>query len=115
MGEFGEQCKHGTAIGFTCLNCETERRIEEKKAKDPNFKVPRTFLSPAYLVEVEAKTYGLYRDVLVMDEKTQKKEKLGTSIGPIGLFREKEGDEPVNLQTFHPVTKRVLYLTRISS
>jgi hypothetical protein len=62
-------------------------------------KLPRTFLSPAYLVEVEKGTYGLYRNFTQLNEETGVKEKVGKPIGPIKLFREAKGQDPVHMRT----------------
>lgn len=62
-------------------------------------KMPRTFLSPAYLVEVEKGTYGLYRHLMVLDESTGNKEKVGKPIGPIVLFREAKGQDTVHMRS----------------
>ena len=87
---------------------------ETNKAKVPEgFKA---YLSKAYLVEVEPKTFGLFRDMVIeqKDARTGKveKEKLRT-VGPIGLFRECEGDERPDLESFHPVDQRPMRLKNI--
>lgn len=60
--------------------------------------MPRTFLSKAYLVQIENGTYGLFRDLLVevIDPKSGQtvREKHGPPIGPISLLREmRPGEE----------------------
>lgn len=85
---------------------------QDKESKN---KVPRTFLSPAFLVQVEPKLYGLYRSVeieAIKKDGTTYREKI-KDIGPIALFREAEGDEEVDMQTFHPIDKRPMALKRV--
>lgn len=88
--------------------------MESKKQKD---KVPRTFLSPAFLAEVEPKLFGLYRSIEVEEFDRQKghpvREKI-KNVGPIGLFRECEGEEKEDLMSFHPSDKRPMRLKRVS-
>lgn len=62
-------------------------------------KMPRTFRSPAYIVEVEKGTYGLYFNILQLDESTGMKEKVGKPIGPVVLFREAKGQDPVHMRS----------------
>lgn len=85
-----------------------------KSRLDPNVK--RVYLTKAFLVEVEPKTFGLYRSTMI-EYKDGTEEKVN-DVGPISLFREIEEKEKtsstVDLQTFHPVEKRPMSLKRIS-
>ena len=88
---------------------------DEKKPQNP-LGDKRIFLEPAYLVEVEKGTYGLYRNVVMefFDKEKGKpvREKL-KAVGPIGLFREAQNDEErrkPDMKTVHPVTQRELLL-----
>ena len=88
----------------------------EEASKFP--KGMRWFLTAAYLVEIEHRTYALQRDLIVQyfDKSARKevREKLKT-IGPIGLFRECEGEEAAkpDLRTIHPKTMKELLLKNI--
>ena len=86
---------------------------DEKKQQD----LPRTFMSKAYLVVIERKTYGLFRDITQECKDTRTglvgREKVG-QIGPIGIFRECEGDEQCDMWTHHPVEDRMLKLKKMS-
>lgn len=77
----------------------------------------RTFMSPAFIREVERGTFGLFRSIEVeeKDERTGKvtREKL-RDVGPIGLFRECVGGEREDLTSFHPVEKRPMRLRKVS-
>lgn len=77
----------------------------------------RYFLGKAYLTEVERGTFALNRDMIYEHfDRTKRqvvREKLKV-VGPIGLFRECEGEERPDLRTVHPVTTRELNLKRIS-
>lgn len=84
--------------------------MDEPKKEKP--KMARTFCSPAYLVEVEPKTFGLFRNITQLNEKTGIKEKVGKPIGPIALFRECEGNEQPDLRT--QVGDRAVNLKKIS-
>lgn len=59
--------------------------------------VPRTFMSPAYLKEIDTNVFAMFRDILV-EEKGQK-EKWGKPIGPIMIFRPAEVGEPIDFIT----------------
>lgn len=77
----------------------------------------RVFMTPAYIVVLERGTYGLYRDLVIEKSVsgTKVREKL-KSIGPIGLFREREdGDDAssIALRTFHPTEGREISLVAI--
>jgi hypothetical protein len=85
---------------------------EENKQEKPKPQLARTFASPAYLVEVEAKTFGLYRNITQLNEQTGQKEKVGKPIGPLALFRECEGNEQPDLRT--QIGDRAVNLKRIS-
>lgn len=92
--------------------------MEEKKDSTvkSTSEVPRTFLSPAFLVEVEPRIFGLYRS-LEMEEFDQKngcssREKI-KDIGPISLFRECERDEKEDLVSFHPTEHRPMRIRRV--
>lgn len=86
--------------------------IAELKKED----MPRTFLSKAYLTEIEKGTYGLYRDLLVevIDTKTGQtvREKHGPPIGPISMLREMRPgeEEAVVLRSYDAKKDRLLEL-----
>jgi hypothetical protein len=46
---------------------------------------PRTFMTPAYIREIEPGLYEMFRDVEI--EENGKREKFGKSIGPIMVLR----------------------------
>lgn len=86
------------------------------KAKSKLEPQRRTFLSKAYLKEVERGTFGLFRD-LVFEEADKKtgsliREKSGKPIGPIRLLREaRKGEENrVVMRTMHPKTGKAISL-----
>ena len=93
----------------------SEEIVEKKK-------VPRTFLSKAYIMELEKGLWGLYRDLLVetdvKDEKTgdQIREKVGKPLGPIGLLREmqKGEEEHVVLRSYDAKSDKLLELVKAS-
>lgn len=66
-------------------------KTEEKEETD------RVFLSKAYLKEVDGGLYGLFRDFMV--EKDHVVEKMGKSLGPLGLFRQRSNEEPKHMVT----------------
>jgi hypothetical protein len=88
--------------------------VEEKK----KLKMPRTFMSKAYIQELEKGLFGLYRNIEMEepDPKTGKpvREKI-KAIGPIKLLREaQKGEEKrVVLVTVHPVELRELALVEV--
>lgn len=86
---------------------------EEKKGLPPDVKF---FMGKAYLVEVERGTFALQRDLIIeffnKEERKVNREKLKT-LGPIGLFRQCEGDEKADLRTIHPTTMKELQLKNI--
>lgn len=63
-------------------------------------KLPRTFMSPAYVREVEPGTFAMYRDITV--EENGKREKFGKPIGPMGLFRKAKEGEKIDFLTSLP-------------
>ena len=81
-------------------------------------KVPRTFLTAAYLQEVEKGVFGLFRNIEVEEpnERTGKavREKV-KAVGPISLLREarKGEEEKIVLHSFHPVSKRPIALVEL--
>lgn len=74
-------------------------------------------MGKGYLKALEAKTYGLFRniEVEVFDKEKGRpvREKAG-ELGPIGIFRECEGDEKPDLRTVDPISTRLLELKKIS-
>jgi hypothetical protein len=92
-----------------------EQQVEDAKQK----KMPRTFMSPAFLKVIEKNTYGLYRSVEVetFDRKRgyPVRESAG-EIGPIRVLREMETGEEglVVLETFHPIEKRMMKLVEVT-
>lgn len=64
--------------------------------------VPRTFLTPAYCVELERGTFGLFRHVEIEDPETRVREKFGERIGPIWLLREAKIGEEADFITSRP-------------
>ena len=87
---------------------------EEKKQNPLGDK--RIFLEAAYLTEVERGTYGLYRNLVVEFFDKEKgrpvREKL-KAVGPIGIFRECQGEEErrkPDMKTIHPTTGKELLL-----
>lgn len=77
--------------------------------------VPRTFLSRAYLLQLEPGLYGLFRDVLQEDPESGRREKVGKPLGPIRLLRKKERpDETTVIRTVHPSTGEDLDLVEVT-
>ena len=66
---------------------EKERMKVMKIGRDESElkKLPRTFMSPAYVIEKEPGIFALYRDIMM--EEDGHKEKWGKPIGPIFTFR----------------------------
>ena len=92
-----------------------EPEIPQRKF-DPK-KLPRTFMSPAYLEEPEGGYFLMYRDITVeTDEYSETgerlREKLGKRIGPIGRFRIAREGEQVDFTTSRP-DGTVLLLTKV--
>ena len=97
----------------------------EKKNKPADKKeVPklknRVFMSAAYVMEIEPKTYGLYRNIEMETDQTgpdgkKVREKI-KAVGPIRLLREAEpGEEQkVVLRTVHPETFKELNLVEMT-
>lgn len=87
---------------------------------DQKAKLPRTFLSKAYLMVLEDKTYGLYRNIEMETDKVgsdgKKIREKVKAIGPLKVLREAERgeDELVVLKTVHPETFRELALVEVS-
>lgn len=94
-----------------------EEKKEDKLKSESKPKVPKVFLSPAFLIEVEHKLFGLYRSIEVeeFDRKNGHvvREKI-KNVGPIALFRECEGDEKEDLLSFHPTEKRPMRVIKIN-
>lgn len=93
--------------------------VSEKK-DTKNVTMPRTFASPAYLREIEPRTYMLYRDIVVevKDEKGEKmREKHGDlcmSPFPLREFDPSTDDEcQVVLESYHPVENRPMRLVEV--
>ena len=89
----------------------------EADARKPK-KVPRTFLSPAYLKVIEDKTFGLFRSVTIEEFDRTRGYPVRVpagEIGPIRVLREAEpGEEArVVLKTFHPLTMKELSLVEV--
>lgn len=84
--------------------------------KEPSkAQVPRTFLSKAYLQEVEKGLYGLFRNLEMVEvgkDGQEVREKVGKPIGPLRLLREaRKGEESrVVLRSHHPKEGRLLDL-----
>lgn len=54
---------------------------------------PRTFMSPAYIRQIEDDLFEMYRDIEI--EENGKREKFGKSIGPIMVLRRlRQGEKP---------------------
>lgn len=68
--------------------------------KDEIKRLPRSFMSPAYVEERDPGFYAMYRDILIETDTPDGqggflREKLGKRIGPMFVFREaREGEEP---------------------
>lgn len=60
----------------------------------------RTFMSPAYILEVEKGLYEMYRDIEV--EENGKREKFGKKVGPIMVLRRKQKGEQADFTTVDP-------------
>lgn len=91
------------------------RKADTKK----DVKVPRTFMTPAYLEEVDTGTFGLFRDIVAEngefeDDGTPIREKWGKRIGPIFLYRVATQDEEPELTTSRP-DGTVLLLKKIAN
>lgn len=84
-----------------CVKCGGPERTElccGDLEKRPDLKnLPRTFMGPAYVREVEPGTFAMYRDITV--EEDGKREKFGKPIGPMGLFRRAKDGETVDFTT----------------
>lgn len=80
----------------------------------------RVFMSAAYIMEIEPKTYGLYRNIEMETDRVgpdgKKIREKVKAIGPIRLLREAEpGEEQlVVLRTVHPETFKELSLVEIT-
>lgn len=61
---------------------------------------PRTFMTPAYIREVENGLYEMWRDVEI--EENGKREKFGRSIGPIMVLRPAAKGEKVDFISSRP-------------
>jgi hypothetical protein len=72
---------------------EMERREETKK-------LPKTFMSPAYVEEKDPGIFAMYRDILI--EEGGVKEKFGKRIGPMYLFRIAKKGEKEDFMTSRP-------------
>lgn len=72
----------------------------------------KVFLSKAFLVEVEKKTYGLFRSVMI-ETPAGVREKV-KDVGPIDILREIEGQEQPDMETFHPTEKRLMKLRSLT-
>ena len=59
--------------------------------------VPRTFMTPAYVREIEPDLFEMYRDVEI--EVDGKREKFGKSIGPVMVLRPARKGEKVDFIT----------------
>lgn len=80
-------------------------------------KVPRSFASKTYIMELEPNLYGTFRDVLVeTDQKDAEgnviREKAG-KIGPLALLRQAKDGEQIVAQTFDHRTKTLIFLTPV--
>ena len=84
---------------------------EDSNDNKENKTIPRTFVSPAFLMEIDTGTYGLYRNIEM--EIDGVREKIGNSIGPIGIFRKCQGDEKPDLETFDQLNHLPLKLKAI--
>jgi hypothetical protein len=83
-------------------------------SKDKKPKMPKTFLSPAYIKVLEKNLYGLFRN-LEVEEKGQR-EKL-REIGPIKLLRKAklpDEDKQVVIRTVDPKTGEAIGLVEVS-
>lgn len=60
-----------------------EDKLIQRKFDTKN--LPKTFMSPAYIVEKEPGVFAMYRDIYM--EENGNKEKWGKPIGPMYLFR----------------------------
>jgi len=72
---------------------------------------PRTFMTPAYIKQVEPGLYEMWRDVVI--EENGQREKFGKSIGPIMVLRPARKDERVDFISSTPDGK-ILELHAIS-
>lgn len=61
---------------------------------------PRTFMTPAYIKQVEPDLYEMWRDIEI--EENGKREKFGKSIGPIMVLRPAMKDEREDYITSTP-------------
>jgi hypothetical protein len=81
-----------------CVKCGSPEKTALCCGEPP--KIPRTFMSPGYVREVEPGTYALYRDILV--EENGVKEKMGKPVGPLALLRPARPDEKEDFFTMTP-------------
>jgi hypothetical protein len=76
----------------------------------------RIFRSARYLLEIEPKTFGTFFDIIEQKEEDSlskvRREKLKT-LGPTAIYRECEGNEKADMETFHPSQERVMKLKLI--
>lgn len=84
-------------------------KIEEKK---DGLNGNRIFLTKAFLVEVEKKTFGLFKSV-VIETPDGRREKV-KDVGPIDILRECQGNETPDLETFHPTEMRPMKLMSLT-
>lgn len=95
--------------------------MEESELTKRKFDVdnlPRTFMSPAYVEEVEAGMFQMFRDILVETDEydsdgSRLREKLGKRIGPMFTFRLAQIGEKADFMTSRP-DGTVLMLVRIT-
>lgn len=71
---------------------------------------PRTFMTPAYVRQVDDNIYEMWRDIEI--EENGKREKFGKSIGPIMVLRPARKGERVDFVTSTP-DGQVIELHRI--
>ena len=88
-----------------------------KRKFDPK-DLPRSFMSPAYVEEVEPNVFQMFRDILVETDEVgpdgkKLREKLGKRIGPMMVLRPARDGEPTDFMTSRP-DGTVLLLYRIN-
>ena len=81
--------------------------MDKPARKNDTKDLPRTFMTPAYLEEIDTGTYGLFRDIMIeTDEKGEDgqflREKFGKRIGPVFILRRALDSEQPDMTTSLP-------------
>ena len=79
--------------------------------------LPRSFMSPAYIEEVDTGVFAMYRDIMIETDQygedgKRLREKFGKRIGPVMMLREATKEEEPDFTTSRP-DGSVLLLVKI--